>query len=141
MLYVPWLLFCLLLLICLVLLRKVRHLQQMLTVQSDEQSKSLAIITQQTSSQLTSLSTKLSHHRSETTTVLSSMTETLDSVVKRVETNEALIREMQLHDPEIKRYQHAKQLIASGASQEEVIESCGIPAAEVELLFSINQST
>lgn len=50
------------------------------------------------------------------------------------------VRELAESDPEVKMYQRAKQMIAAGADLVEVTETCGLPQAEVELLFSIHQN-
>jgi predicted PurR-regulated permease PerM len=51
------------------------------------------------------------------------------------------LQELQLSDPEVKLYQQAKKLIASGTSIDELVESCGIPRAEAELLYSLHQQS
>ncbi|MDM7860101.1 DUF2802 domain-containing protein [Alteromonas sp. ASW11-36] len=60
-----------------------------------------------------------------------------------VQTQQAIsgnVRELANSDPEVKMYQRAKQMIAAGAELPEVIEICGLPKAEVELLFSMHQT-
>ncbi|WP_100655782.1 DUF2802 domain-containing protein [Alteromonas flava] len=49
------------------------------------------------------------------------------------------VGDLELQDPEVKLYQQARRLIASGADIDDVIEACGIPRAELELLMAVDK--
>lgn len=67
------------------------------------------------------------------------MDETIGELQQGMTAIDRQLQELQQRDPEVKLYQQAKQLIASGTNIDEVVESCGIPRAEAELLFSLSQ--
>ena len=67
------------------------------------------------------------------------METTILELKQGITTLDQQLQELQQRDPDVKLYQQAKQLIASGTSINEVVESCGIPRAEAELLFSLSQ--
>lgn len=50
---------------------------------------------------------------------------------------EHLIEDAQQQDPTTKRYQKANELLLNGASIEEVMDSCEIPRAEVDILLGL----
>ena len=49
-----------------------------------------------------------------------------------------MLNEYQHQDPEVRLYQQARELIAQGVGIDEIVDSCGIPRAEAELLFSLS---
>lgn len=60
--------------------------------------------------------------------------------VEQLHKLQAKLQEFEQRDPEIKLYQQAKKLVASGATVEEVMESCQLSRAEVDLLYSLENA-
>ena len=115
-----------------------RVLQRQLQSLKEDQSASLkqAIKGQQQNIKLIEQE-NIEQHR-----LIKNMDDNLDQLRQNITALERQLQELQQRDPEVKLYQQAKQLIASGTSIDEVVESCGIPRAEAELLFSLsNQNT
>ncbi|MBT0584895.1 DUF2802 domain-containing protein [Alteromonas oceanisediminis] len=80
---------------------------------------------------------QLRQQRLEQSEVHQHINHQIDSLTNQYQAIEQSVRDIQLHDPEIKLYQQAKQMVAAGASVDEVVETCGIPRAEAELLRSL----
>lgn len=47
--------------------------------------------------------------------------------------------QLQHTDPEVKMYTKANQLADSGASIEDIVEACGLPRAEVEIMMGLKR--
>lgn len=77
------------------------------------------------------------HENVEQQQLIQHMDGTISQLSQGIKALEQQLQELQQRDPEVRLYQQAKQLIASGTSIDEVVESCGIPRAEAELLFSL----
>lgn len=115
-----------------------RHAQDVqLQIQSlkDEQSASVkqAVKRQQQNLKLVEQE-NIEQHR-----LIQHMETTILELKQGITTLDQQLQELQQRDPDVKLYQQAKQLIASGTSINEVVESCGIPRAEAEVLFSLSQ--
>lgn len=50
-----------------------------------------------------------------------------------------LTEQLQHSDPETKMYTKAKQLVDAGASTQDIVEACGLPPAEVEMLMGLKR--
>lgn len=60
---------------------------------------------------------------------------------ERLDAIEEKQQELAAYDPEIKLYQQAKRMVEAGATVNEVVDTCGIPKAEAELLYSMAGNT
>ncbi len=49
------------------------------------------------------------------------------------------IKTVSEQDPDSRLYQRAAEMLQAGASMEEVMHSCDLPAAEVQLLMNIHK--
>jgi len=109
--------------------------QQQLKSLQDEQDSSLKQAVKRQQQNLNIIEQEnLEQHR-----LIQQMDSTIDELQRNINGLQQQLQELQQRDPEVKLYQQAKQLIASGTSIDEVVEACGIPRAEAELLFSLNQ--
>lgn len=52
---------------------------------------------------------------------------------------EAQVKEVKLHDPSMRLYQRAAELVKQGASVEELIQTCDIPQTEAEMMVKIHK--
>lgn len=71
---------------------------------------------------------------------LDDVNQSIQALTHRLDAVEDKQQELAAFDPDVKLYQQAKRMVAAGASLEEVVETCGIPKAEAELLFSMVDS-
>lgn len=62
-------------------------------------------------------------------------------LVQQVEQLQSAQQTLAEQDPQVRFYSKAAKLISQGASIEDVIKECDIPAAEAELLFSLHKTS
>lgn len=65
------------------------------------------------------------------------LTEQHESLASRLAEQQNVIQEVAEQDPASKFYQRAAKLVQQGASLEDIIESCELPRAEAELVYSL----
>lgn len=58
---------------------------------------------------------------------------------KQVLCVESLAQQLQHNDPELKMYNKANQLVASGMSLDDIMQACELPRAEVEVLMGLHR--
>ena len=71
---------------------------------------------------------------------LSDQSDAVNQLTEQLRKLQSKVQEFEFNDPEIKLYQQAKKLVASGASVEEVMDSCQLTRAEVDLLYSLENA-
>ncbi|MGS2720452.1 DUF2802 domain-containing protein [Paraglaciecola aestuariivivens] len=91
--------------------------------------------------QLNNHNTQLNHELHEMRSGNFGLSKRLKALVQDVEKLQAAQQSLAEQDPQVRFYSNAAKLINQGASIEDVMQECGIPSAEAELLFNLHRGS
>ncbi|WP_100642100.1 DUF2802 domain-containing protein [Alteromonas facilis] len=124
---------------CFLLVRRVRSAEVKANERDEQLEHQLTLQMNHAHQQLRQQQQKSQEQISELSQQLDEMATSMAQLQQQL--NDALIKleNIESNDPEVKLYQQARKLIASGADIDDIIEACGIPRAEIELLMSMDR--
>lgn len=118
--------------------RKINLLQSQLAA-NEFQLNDLLVNLHQQNQEITAVNDNVSQNFAETSQVSRQLEHRIKTLQQDLLTMKDIIEQQNSLQPEDKLYSRALKLAALGADVDEIVQECGIPLAEAEMLLAVHQ--